>query len=65
MEGLDGRHRDKDGRIERKRSDTKIGTLKHTYPVLNRFPDEAILGDVLRSQGADSLTDLVKRLSGM
>jgi hypothetical protein len=63
-EGLDGRHRDKDGTIERKRSDTKIGTLKPTYPALKRFPDNSMLGDVLQSQGAESLSDLLRRLSG-
>jgi hypothetical protein len=61
-EGLDGRHRDKDGRIERKRIDTKIETLKPTYPVLNQFPDDATLGDVLQAQGADSLSDLLRVL---
>jgi hypothetical protein len=61
---LDGRHRDEDGRIQRKRRDTLIGTLKQTYPELDRFPDRAELGDVLRSQGADSLSDLLRKIRG-
>jgi hypothetical protein len=28
MKGLDGRHRDRDGRIQKKRSDTKMKNLK-------------------------------------
>jgi hypothetical protein len=62
--GLDDRHRDENGRIQRKRSDTLIGTLKQTYPELGRSPDAAELGDVLRSQGAESLSDLLRRLRG-
>lgn len=62
--GLDGRHRDKDGTIERKRSDTKIGTLKPNYPQLNRFQDDSKLGEVLQNQGANSLSDLLRKLSG-
>lgn len=61
-EGLDGRHRDEDGRIQRKRDDTLMGTLKQTYPELARFPDRAELGDVLRAQGADSLSDLLRQI---
>ena len=60
--GLDGRHRDEDGQISRKRSDTLMGTLKHTYPELDQFPDRAELGVVLRSQGADSLSDLLRKV---
>jgi len=29
--GLDGRHRDRDGRIEKKHGNTKIGTLRKEY----------------------------------
>ena len=60
--GLDDRHRDDDGRIQRKRSDTLMGTLKQTYPELDRFPDGAELGDVLRHQGAESLSDLLRKV---
>ena len=61
-EGLDGRHRDENGQIQRKRNDTKIGNLKPTYPALNGFPDNATLGDLLQSTGADSLSDLLRQL---
>jgi hypothetical protein len=37
MTGLDGRHRNEDGRIERKRGDTKVRNLKDQYPQLKRF----------------------------
>jgi hypothetical protein len=60
--GLDGRHRDKNGQIERKRSDTRMETLKPTYPVLGRFPDGSTLGEVLERQGADSLSDLLRQM---
>jgi hypothetical protein len=63
-DGLDGRERDEDGRIRRKRSDTLMGTLKDTYPELSRFPDGQELGDVLRSQGAESLSALLRQLRG-
>jgi hypothetical protein len=45
MGGLDGHHRNEDGRIERKRGDTKVENLKGQYPELERFPDEATLGN--------------------
>jgi hypothetical protein len=35
MQGLDGRHRDRDGRIQKKRSDTKMKNLKREYPELS------------------------------
>jgi hypothetical protein len=63
-EGLDDRHRDENGQIQRKRRDTLMGTLKQTYPELGSFPDGAELGDVLRSHGADSLSDLLRQLRG-
>jgi hypothetical protein len=60
--GLDGRHRDKDGEIDRKRSDTRVDTLRETYgdDFLSDFRGDAHLGTVLDETGADSLTDLVR-----
>lgn len=59
--GLDGRHRDEDGEISRKRSDTLIGTLRNTYPnFAPGFPDSATLGEVKEKLGADSLSQLLK-----
>jgi hypothetical protein len=60
--GLDGRHRDRDGEIDRKRSDTRVDTLRKTYgpDFLSDFRGDAKLGTVLDKTGADSLTELVK-----
>ena len=46
MKGLDGRHRDKDGRIEKKHGNTKIKNLKDQYPELKNFQNEDTLGQV-------------------
>ena len=64
--GLDGRHRDADGRIERKRSDTSLGTLRATYGrgVGGQLPDSATLGDLLGRTGTDSLSDYLRRKGG-
>jgi hypothetical protein len=61
-ERLDGRHRDENGQIQRKRGDTLMSTLQQTYPELKRFPGSAELGDVLQSQNADSLSELLRKL---
>jgi len=60
--GLDGRHRDKDGEIDSKRSDTRVDTLRKTYgdDFLRDFRGDAHLGTVLEETGANSLTELVK-----
>jgi hypothetical protein len=60
MAGLDGRHRNEDGTIERKRGDTKIGTLKGQYPELKDFPDDATLGDLRDRYQVDSLDALLR-----
>ena len=65
MSGLDGRHRNEDGRIERKRGDTKIENLKDQYPELKRFPDDATLGDLRDRYGVDSLDALLRRLRNL
>ena len=61
--GLDGRHRDKDGEIDRKRSDTKVRTLRRTYgeDFLSSFRSDATLGTVLEKTGANSLSDLLRK----
>ena len=61
--GLDGRHRDKDGEIDRKRRDTQVGTLRDTYgpDFLSDFRSDATLGTVLEETGAESLSELVRR----
>jgi hypothetical protein len=62
-EGLDGRHRDEDGTISRKRNDTLMSTLQATYPELGRFRGNDTLGDVLRREGVDSLSQLLRKES--
>ncbi|HXO42147.1 MAG TPA: hypothetical protein VN999_11890 [Thermoanaerobaculia bacterium] len=60
--GLDGRHRDDDGEIHRKRDDTLVGTLRHTYGshFLSSFRADATLGHVFQITGARSLSDLIQ-----
>ncbi|HEV3155625.1 MAG TPA: hypothetical protein VGZ02_17600 [Candidatus Baltobacteraceae bacterium] len=59
--GLDGRHRDLNGEIHRKRSDTLIGTLRKEYPGF--APDvraDMKLGNYLDRNGYDSLDDALR-----
>ena len=61
--GLDNRHRDRDGEIHRKRSDTLVGTLRKEYgpEVAKGYRSDAKLGTVLKREGANSLDDLLKK----
>jgi hypothetical protein len=61
--GLDGRHRDQDGKIHRKEGNTLVGTLRETYgeDFLPEWRADARLDTVLEETGADSLTELVKK----
>ena len=61
MEGLDGRHRDRDGRIQKKRSDTKMKNLKREYPELKNFDNESTLGEVCERQGVADLDQLLRK----
>jgi len=61
-QGLDGRHRDEDGRIERKHGNTKIKNLKDQYPELKNFRNEDTLGEVRERYGVDSLDALLREL---
>jgi hypothetical protein len=60
--GLDGRSRNEDGEIRRKRSDTLVGTLRDTYgdDFLSGYRSDAQLGTVLRREGVEDLSDLFK-----
>lgn len=60
--GLDGRSRNEDGEIRRKRSDTLVGTLRDTYgdDFLRGYRSDAQLGTVLQREGVDDLSDLLK-----
>jgi hypothetical protein len=61
--GLDERHRDSDGEIERKKGNTRVDTLRETYgdDFLSDFRGDAHLETVLEQTGAQSLTELVKK----
>jgi hypothetical protein len=60
--GLDKRHRDKDGEIDRKHGNTRVGTLRKTYgeDFLDDWRSDAKLETVLEDTEAESLTQLVK-----
>lgn len=60
--GLDGRHRDKNGRIEEKRGDTLVRTLRQEYgqDFLRDWRSDARLSTV-RKETDMSLTELVRQ----
>ena len=61
--GLDNRHRDRDGEIHHKRSDTLVKTLRKEYgpDFAHGYRSDAQLGTVLRKEGVDSLHQLLKK----
>lgn len=61
--GLDNRCRDNDGEIRRKRSDTLVGTLRETYgsDFAKGYRSDARLGTILDREGANTLSDFLKR----
>lgn len=61
--GLDGRMRDQDGEIRKKRSDALLGTIRKEYGdgVASGYRSDAKLGTVLKREGLDSLDALLKR----
>jgi len=62
-DGLDDRCRDNDGTIRRKRSDTLIGTLREEYgdDFAPGIRSDATLGTLLEREGADSLSEYLKK----
>jgi hypothetical protein len=62
MAGLDGRHRDESGRIEKKHGNTKIKNLKGEYPELKNFRNDDTLGKVRARYGVESLDALLDKL---
>jgi hypothetical protein len=60
MNGLDGRHRDKDGRIEAKHGSTKVKNLTEDYPSLKVFDGEVTLAEVKEMTGTSSLSQAVE-----
>jgi hypothetical protein len=61
--GLDGRHRDVDGRISEKHGNTRVDTLRDTYGdgFAAGVRGDAHLRTVLDRTGAPSLSRLVKK----
>jgi hypothetical protein len=61
--GLDGRHRDQGGEIRRKNTNTLVRTCRKEYgdDFAKGYRSDAQLGTVLRKEGVDSLSDLLKR----
>jgi hypothetical protein len=61
--GLDKRHRDKSGRIERKHGNTKVAALRKEYGegfAKGRRKD-LMLKNLLKEKGIESLHDYLKR----
>lgn len=60
--GLDNRMRDKNGEIRKKRSDTKVRTLRKEYgdDFAKGYRSDATLGTVLKKEKVDSLDKLLK-----
>ncbi len=60
--GLDHRHRDGDGEIRRKNSNTLVRTLRKEFGdgFAKGYRSDATLGTVLRKEGKESLHQLVK-----
>ncbi len=61
--GLDGRHRDADGRISEKHGNTRVDTLRQTYGggFAPGVRGDAHLHTVLDRTGAPSLSKLVRK----
>ncbi len=62
--GLDQRHRDKNGEIDRKHGNTLVSTLRQTYGAgfAPGIPGNAKLSDVLQQLDEPSLSQLVHDL---
>jgi hypothetical protein len=61
--GLDGRHRDADGRISEKHGNTQVGTLRQTYGdnFASGIRSDAKLSTVLDRAGTNSLSEYLKQ----
>ena len=60
--GLDDRHRDENGQIDRKHGNTLVGTLRETYgdAFAQGSRSDMKLKTLLRESGANSLSDYLK-----
>lgn len=61
--GLDNRMRDSDGEIRKKRSDTRVDTLRKEYgpSFAEGVRGDARLGTVLKKAGVDTLDQFLKK----
>ena len=61
--GLDGRQRDADGEIRKKRSDTLVRTLREEYGpgFAPGYRANTKLGTVLKREGVETLDQLLKK----
>ena len=61
--GLDGRHRDQDGQIRRKNSNTLVGTLRKEFGdgFAKGYRSDATLGTVLKKEGKETLDQILKK----
>ncbi len=61
--GLDGRQRDQDGEIRKKRRDTKVETLRKEYGqnFAPGYRSDTKLGTVLKSEKVSTLDQLLKK----
>lgn len=61
--GLDGRDRGDNGEIRRKNGNTKLGTLRKSYgeEFAEGYRSDMKLENLLKKEGADSLSDFLKR----
>jgi hypothetical protein len=58
--GLDGRMRDEDGEIHKKRGDTRIGTVEKEYNVDLGVRSDMRLDNFLEQKGYDSLKQALR-----
>lgn len=58
MKGI--RSRNENGRLRQKRSDTHVGTIEKEYRVDFGVRSDMELGTLLKKEGVDSLSDLIK-----
>lgn len=61
--GLDGRHRDVDGKIRAKNGNTRVDALRETYgeTFAKGHRSDMKLETLLKRAGADSLTDYLRK----
>jgi len=58
------RGRTDEGTLRRKRSDTQAGTIEEMYHVDLGVRSDKQLGNVLRDEGVESLSELLRKIRG-